>query len=84
MLKEINRMGYFLWEFSKFSNSNYCHGSLEVLNSHMLGRHMRKSLKNTRMTQPIFSKTISSCPSNKKLRSNLCDDSIGRRGEKIE
>ena len=36
------------------------------------------------MTQPIFSKTISSSPSNKRLRSYLCDASVGRRGKKIE
>ena len=35
MLKEINRMGSFLWEFSKFSNGNYCYGSLEVLQSYV-------------------------------------------------
>ena len=35
MLKEINGIGSFLWEFSNFSNGNYCHGSLEVLQSYV-------------------------------------------------
>ena len=33
MLKDINRMGSFLWEFSKISDGNYWHGSHEVLQS---------------------------------------------------
>ena len=36
------------------------------------------------MTQPIFSKAISSSSSNKRSRSYLCDASVGRRDEKIE
>ena len=36
------------------------------------------------MAQPIFSKAISSSSSNKRLRSYLCDASVGRRGENIE
>ena len=45
--KEINGIGSFLWEFSKLSNGNYCHGSLEVLHGHLFGRHMKKALKDT-------------------------------------
>ena len=36
------------------------------------------------MAQLIISETISSSPSNKRLRSYLCDASIGRQGKKIE
>ena len=68
-----------------FSNGNYCHGSLEVLYPYVGKIYEKISLKILGyMAQPIFSKVISSNPSNKRFRSYLRYDSVGRLGEKIE